>query len=165
MPSIRPHEPTLPFSAWPLQYSDPDVGFAWYAGRGVIVTQVSGNHGTAHASTVLSDWIDQLLATHAADIAQFGGMLGIHDWRRVLKYDSDARKIWVDRINQRPKGYLRKAVVIIADNALLKMAIAGANLLVAIGARGQGQIEIATNAYEVLRKYQVALPFRSNPAG
>jgi len=37
-----------------------------------------------------------------------------------------------ERMKKRPKGYLRKAIVIIADNPLLKMAVAGGNLLAAI---------------------------------
>lgn len=158
MTSVRPGEPASPFSNWPVQYADPDVGFAWYAGNGTIVTQICVTHGTAPGVTVVSDWIDLLLEAHREELAQAGGMLGIHDWRRVSKYDSDARKIWLERIQRRPKGYLRKAVVIVADNPLLKMAIAGANMLVAVASRGEGQIELATNAYEVLRKYGVQAP-------
>ena len=63
-------------------------------------------------------------------------------------------------LHRRPKGYLRKAVVIIDDNPLLKMAVAGANLLVAVASRNQGQIEFSTNAYETLRKYGVRAPER-----
>lgn len=160
IPSIRPGEPAAPFAGWPIQCSDIDVGFAWYAGNGIIVTQITGVYGSARVATVLSDWIDLLLDTHNAEIADAGGMLGIHDWRRVKKYDSDARRIWIDRIRQRPKGYLRKAVVIVSDNPLLKMAIAGVNMIVSVASRGEGQIEIATNAYEVLRKYDVQTPQR-----
>jgi hypothetical protein len=78
----------------------------------------------------------------------------------VRKYDSSARQIWVDRIHRRPKGYLCKVVVIVVDNPLLKMAVAGANLLVAVASRDQGQIEITTNAYETLRKYGIRAPER-----
>jgi len=156
--SLRPVEPSPPFATWPVQMSDPDVGFAWYAGNGTIVTQATTIRGTAHAATVLSDWIDQLLEANRTEIAQAGGLLGIHDWRRIQKYESAARKIWVERIHQRPRGYLRKAVVVIADNPLLKMAIAGANLFVAVASRDQGQIEVSTNAYETLRKYGVRTP-------
>jgi hypothetical protein len=160
MTSLRPTEPLLPFSTWPIQFSDPDVGFAWYAGNGTVVTQATSTHGTARTATVISDWIDQMLDANGADVARAGGLLGIHDWRRVQKYDSAARKTWIERIHRRPKGYLRKAVVIIADNPLLKMAIAGANLFVAVASRDQGQIEISTNAYETLRKYAVRTPVR-----
>jgi hypothetical protein len=152
--------PWPPFSAWPIQCSDPEIGFAWYAGQGIIVTQITGTHGTARAATVLSDWIDELLDSNASDLAKYGGMLGIHDWRRVLKYDSAARKVWYARIHRRPKGYLRKAVVIVADNPLLKMAVAGANMAIAVASRGEGQIEVATNAQAILSKYCVTAPQR-----
>jgi hypothetical protein len=160
MLSLHPSEPTLPFSNWPLHLSDPDVGFAWYAGAGTVVTQVITSHGTARAATVVSDWIDELRERYATDLENAGGLLGIHDWRRLRKYDSSARQIWVDRIRRRPKGYLRKAVVIVNDNPLLKMAVAGVNLFVAVASRDQGQIEITTNAYEALRKYGIRSPER-----
>ncbi len=160
MRTVNPDEPAPPFSTWPVQLSDPDVGFAWYAGKGTVVTQISCTHGTARVATILNDWIDQLLQAHATEMASAGGLLGIHDWRRVKNYDSSVRRIWVERIGQRPKGYLRKSVVIIGDNPLIKMAVAGANLLVAVASRNQGQIELSTNVYETLRKYAVTAPER-----
>ena len=158
MPSLIPNGPAAPFSNWPIQLNDPDVGFAWHVGNSTIVTQISSDHGTAHTATVLSDWLDQLVARHKAEIESGNGLIAIHDWRKVKRYDSAARVIWFERMKQRPKGYLRKAVVITADNPLLKMAIAGGNLILAVLSGSQPTIELATNAYEVLRKYQVKAP-------
>ena len=160
IPSLRPTEPAPPFSEWPIQHADPDVGFAWYVGNGAIVTQVCATVGTARCATVVSDWIDKLLEAHGTDISNAGGLLGIHDWRRIQKYESEARTIWFARILRRPKGYLRKAVVITADNPLLRMAIAGGNLLMAVKRSSEARIETATNAYEVLRAYEIPIPTR-----
>ena len=146
-------DPSPPFSSWPLQFSDPDVGFAWYVGKGIIVTQASATHGTVRVATVVSDWIDELRERHHEEFDRFGGVLGIHDWRRIRTYESDARKVWVERINKRPPGYLRKAVVIVGDSPLLKMAVAGANMFLAVASRNDGRIEVATNVYQILNKY------------
>jgi len=127
------------------------------------VGQVSGTHGTARMASVFSDWLDEVVATHELEIAQAGGFVAIHDWRQLTGYDSEARRIWLGRMGERAKrhpGYLRKAVVIIADNPLLKMAVAGGNLVATLASRGKSQVEIATNAVEVLARYQVRPPLR-----
>ncbi len=125
--------------------------------------QVSATHGTARMASVFSDWLDEAVATHEEEIAAAGGFLAIHDWRQLTRYDSEARRIWLARMGERAErhpGYLRKAVVIIADNPLLKMAIAGGNLVATLASRGKSQVEIATNAIAVLAKYQVRPPPR-----
>lgn len=160
MVSIRPFEPAVPFTSWPLQFRHPDVGFAWYLGQGTLVTQINNARGTTLMANVIGDWIDSVLDTHHADIEKEGGLLAIHDWRRIKTYDKEARVVWFSRIQQRRQNYLRKAVVILGDNPLLRMAVAGGNLLITMGSRGEGHIEITTNAHEVLRKYNIRAPER-----
>ena len=157
-PSPGPTEPLPPFNAWPLQLSDPEVGFAWYTSPATLVTQALPAHATARVSDVLSDWVDLVLQRHSEEIHRCGGLLGVHDWRRFRSYDSEARRRWMQRIQRRPKGYLRKGVIIIADNPLIKMAVAGANMIVAMASGGGSQFEIATNALQVLQKYDVRRP-------
>jgi len=154
-PSPGAIEPLPPFNTWRIQLSDPEVGFAWYTSPGILVTQATMTHAGVRASVVLSDWVDLVLETHREELRQCGGLLGIHDWRRFRSYDSEARRLWTQRIRRRPSGYLRKGVIIIAESPLIKMAVAGANLVVAIASGGSSQFEIATNATEVLRKYNV----------
>lgn len=156
--SPTPADPLPPFNAWPIHYSNPSVGFAWYTTPATLVTQAIATHATAHVADVLSDWVDLVLEKHRAEIDSCGGLLGIHDWRRFRGYDSDARRHWMQRIQRRPKGYLRKGVIIIADNPLIKMAVAGANMIVALASGGGSQFEIATNAFQVLQKYDVQRP-------
>jgi len=157
-PSPSPAEPLAPFNAWPLQFSDPDVGFAWYTHAATLVTQATPTHATSYAADVLSNWVDQVLESHHEEINHYGGLLGIHDWRRFRSYDSEARRRWLQRIERRPKGYLRKGVIIVLDNPLLKMAVAGANMAVALASGGESQFEIATNALQTLQKYDVRRP-------
>jgi hypothetical protein len=158
MSSIAPPAPAEPLSNWAIQLYDRAVGFAWYVGKGTIVTQVTSQHGTVHAAAVVSNWIDLLLARHAREIEAHHGLLAIHDWRKVKKYESGARVAWFERMKQRREGYLRKAVVVTSANPLLKMAIAGGNLVHAFITRSESTIELASNLSEVLRKYKVELP-------
>jgi hypothetical protein len=157
-PSLNPVEPLAPFNAWPIQLSDPDVGFAWYTSAATLVTQATPAHATPYAADVLSNWVDLVLERHHEEIKHYGGLLGVHDWRRFRSYDSEARRRWLQRIERRPKGYLRKGVIIVSDSPLLKMAVAGANMVVALASGGDSQFEIATNALQTLQKYDVRRP-------
>ena len=38
--------------------------------------------------------------TPPRDIADAGGLLGIHDWRRLRSYTSDARTLWFSRMKR-----------------------------------------------------------------
>jgi|GEM_PF-1581168 len=151
-------DPLPPFNSWPVQLSHPEVGFAWYTSSATLVTQALPSHATERIAEVLSDWVDFVLERHRKEIQQCGGLLGIHDWRRFRSYDSEARQKWQQRIERRPKGYLRKGIIIVANNPLIKMAVAGANMVVSLASGGHSQFEIATNAFEVLRKYEVRRP-------
>jgi hypothetical protein len=154
----HPTEPLPPFNSWPVQLSDPEVGFAWYTSSATLVTQALPTHATARVASVLSDWVDLVLERHQKEIDRCGGLLGIHDWRRFRSYDSEARRTWLLRLQRRPKGYLRKGIIIVDDSPLLKMAIAGANMIVSLASGGRSQFEIATNAFRVVQKYDVRRP-------
>jgi hypothetical protein len=163
VPPAHIAEPLPPFNTWPVQLSDPDVGFGWYTSSGTLVTQALPSHATSRVSEVLSNWVDLVLEAHREEIDRCGGLLGIHDWRRFRSYDSEARRNWMQRIQRRPKGYLRKGVIIIADNPLIKMAVAGANMIVSLASGGHSNFEIATNATQILHKYDVRPPCPSAP--
>lgn len=60
-----------------------------------------------------------------------GGILIFHDWRRFQRYESSAREHLLRRMRSRPKGYVRKTVVVVPPTPLWRMAIAGANLIYA----------------------------------
>ncbi|HEY5961995.1 MAG TPA: hypothetical protein VIV60_35800 [Polyangiaceae bacterium] len=149
-------QPLLPLNAWPIQFSNPEVGFAWYVSPGILVTQATAVHANGRIAAVLSDWVDLVLEAHREEFSRCGGMLGIHDWRRFRSYDSDARRLWMERIRRRPKGYLRKGIIIVGQSPLIKMAVAGANMIVTLATGGQ--FEIATNASQVIREYDVRPP-------
>ena len=118
-----------PFDRWPVQHAIPGYGYAWYCGRGLIVSHVTVSHGTKEAASAYHDYESSMLTLHAADLEQAGGLFVIHDWRALSTYDAGARQVWQERMKARKKGYLRGSVVCVARAApLLKMAVQAANL-------------------------------------
>ena len=148
--------PAYPFTNWPTQFHDPDVGYAWYVLGGSMVTQINVPDGNEFVANTLSDWIDAVLADHADEVAQAGGLLAVHDWRLLCSYSSRARTTWYERMKQRPKNYLRRAVVVVGDTPLLKMAVAGARLMATLSL--VGDVELAHDIDKVLAQYPLRRP-------
>jgi len=118
-----------PFDRWPVQHEDPRYGYAWYFGRGLIVSHLTISHGTKEGANAYHDYESSILRLHDREVAEAGGLFVIHDWRAIVTYDSEARRIWQERMKSRKKGYLRGSVVCLARAApLLKMAVQAANL-------------------------------------
>lgn len=122
-----------PFDKWPIHHMDARYGYAWYLGRGLIVSQLAVTHGTEAAAHAHHDFESAVLREYADEVAENGGIFVIHDWRVMLTYDSSARRVWQERMQVRHKGYLRGAVVCLAKAApLLKMAVQAANLVASV---------------------------------
>lgn len=128
--------PRPPFDSWPVQVFDPAFGFAWFAHPAVLVTQLSVERGTLKVAKSVHDIIDCALE-HARDqVLANGGLFIIHDFRTLRGYDRDGRVEFLARMRQRGAGYSRGATVAInLNNALLKMAVQGANLVSALSVK------------------------------
>jgi hypothetical protein len=132
-------------------------GFAWYCGRGIVVSQVTYRHGSAEGVRNYHAFEERLLSERAAELARYEGMFVIHDWRVLETYDAEARRVWQERMRAREKGYLRGSVVCVASaGALLKMAVQAANLVTSV-VHGVS-VELAVDLDAVLRKYAVEGP-------
>jgi hypothetical protein len=59
-------------------------------------------------------------------------------------------------MKRRPARYLRRAVVVVGDSPLLKMAVAGAHLMATLSL--VGQVELAHDIDEVLRRHPLRRP-------
>jgi hypothetical protein len=138
-------DPRLPpFDRWPVQHSDPHYGYVWYCGRGLIVSHITVVHGTADAAHAYHEFEERMLDEHARDVKENSGIFVIHDWRKMATYDAEARRVWQDRMQRRPKGYLRGSVVCVVKAApLLKMAVQAANLVASV--THQAKVELTTN--------------------
>ncbi len=139
-----------------MQLHHPDAGFGWYLSGGIFVSQISVSVGSEFVADTLSDWIDGVLEQHGEEVSAAGGLLGIHDWRLMRKYTSRARSIWFERMKRRPRQYLRRAVVVVGDTPLLKMAVAGANLMATLSL--VGEVELAHDIQAVLHRHSIARP-------
>jgi hypothetical protein len=119
-----------PFDRWPVQHRDDQYGFAWYCGRGLIVSHITTPHGSAAAAQSYHDFEDRVLRDHEVECSSAGGLFVIHDWRIMETYDSEARRVWQHRMKIKRKGYLRGSIVCVANaGALLRMAVQAANLV------------------------------------
>jgi hypothetical protein len=122
-----------PFDQWPIDHVDPRYGYAWYCGQALIVSHITVSHGTEAAATAYHDFESSVLRDHAAEVAEYGGIFVIHDWRAMVTYDAGARRIWQDRMQSRKKGYLRGSVVCLTRaTPLLRMAVQAANLVASV---------------------------------
>lgn len=152
MPMLR----KPPFDRWSVQHQDEHYGYAWYCGDALIVSHITTPHGTSAAARSYHDYETHMLREHADDCRRCGGLFVIHDWRAMETYDADARRVWQDRMRERPKGYLRGSTVCVASaGALLRMAVQAANLVASVvhGAH----VELTTELEATLRKHHVPL--------
>jgi hypothetical protein len=93
-----------------------------------------------------------VLRERAADCKRAGGLFVIHDWRAMVTYDAEARRVWQQRMREREKGYLRGSVVCVANaGALLRMAVQAANVVASVvhGAK----VELSRDLTGTLRGY------------
>src|SRR5690606_5367856 len=116
-------------------------------------------HRTIEVANALHDAIDRVVEREASDFAAHGGLLIVHDWRAMRGYDKAARQVFLNRMKERPAGYLRGAVAVLPDAPLLRMAVQTANVLMALHIGGN--LALATDASEPLRKHRVERPSRS----
>jgi len=146
--------PRAPFDRWPIQHFDRLYGYAWYLGRGVIVSHITVKHGTAASAHAYHDYETDILSRHAPEITKVGGIFVIHDWRAMTTYDGEARRVWQDRMQDHEKGYLRGSVVcLVRASALLKMAVQAANLFASI--HHGAKVELTTDIDAALTAHGV----------
>jgi hypothetical protein len=144
-----------PFDRWPIQHYDAHYGYAWYCGKGLVVSHITVAHGSEAAATAYHDYEERILRDHAAELAKNGGLFVIHDWRVLETYDAAARQLWQERMQSRPKGYLRGSIVCVKKaGPLLRMAVQAANLVASLS---QGaKVELTNDLGAALRKYGAA---------
>lgn len=146
-----------PFDRWPAGHFDPRYGFAWYCGQGLIVSHLTIGHATEASATTYHDFEEYILRTQAREIADNRGLFVIHDWRKLQTYDPGARRVWQDRMQSRPKGYLRGSIVcVLKAGPLLRMAVQAANLVASL-AHG-AKVELSTDVEGALRTHKVLPP-------
>ena len=150
--------PAPPFDDWPVQYEHPEFGYAWYAAPAVFVNQLHAERGTASVANTLHDLVDDILARRGDELREHGGLLIVHDWRRMKGYDAEARRVFLGRMKRREPGYLRAAVAVVRDTPLLRMAVQTANMLMAL--RVGGDLEMAIEPRAALRAHGGVAPIR-----
>ena len=150
-------QPRSPLDRWPIQHRDPNYGYAWYCGRGIIVSQVVAAHGSAAAAHSYHDFEEGILRAKSPELKRCGGLFVIHDWRAMQTYDAEARRVWQERMREREKGYLRGSIVCVARaGALLRMAVQAANVVASV-VHGS-KVELSDDIEAALREHGIEGP-------
>ena len=148
--------PRVPVDRWPVQVFDPAFGFVWYTRPATYVTQLAVPHIDVASVRVVQDHIDLILLHRAAELAEHGGLLVIHDWRVATGYDAEARREFIARLRTRPRSYMRGSVTCAALSPILRMAVQAGNLVATLvtGAKS----EVASDPAPALRAHRVEAP-------
>jgi hypothetical protein len=141
--------PSVPFERWPEHVYDARYGFTWFIAPNIMVDHVTAIDGTEDTVVAMHKTLDRLLVTHGGSIRAHGGLRIIGDWRAVKSYTPDARKRFVRELSTgRP---IASATVVVApSNAFLRMAIKGADMVLALTTRAK--IELSSDVDVVLRR-------------
>lgn len=148
--------PQAPFTGWPIQWVEPGLGYAWYVEPATLVVQAFVTHGTADAAGRYMDVIDRLIEAKLDDLCAAGGLTILLDWHLMQTYEPDARRLILERMKRRPKGYLRRTVACLPSTPLLKMAVQGVNLVAAF--MGGASVELCDDAREAIEKHHINPP-------
>jgi hypothetical protein len=152
MPLPPPQEP---FADWPIQVTIP-AGYIWYTEPGVLVTQAQIEHATYEHTLAMTTRVDTVVQHRKVELAQVGGLLIIHDWRKLKTWDNEARQLLVQRSRDRGRGVIRAAVIAISVNPLLRLLAQVVN--VTMSAVGGGGVQVVDNVLPSLERYGVRRP-------
>jgi len=150
-----------PFDQWPVQAFDERFGFGWFARPAAFVSHSVVPRGTIAAAEILQGWIDLVLRERADEISDAGGLFVFHDWRSSTGYDSDARRVYLERMRSRPRNYLRHSITCVRANPLFRMAIEAGNLVAALTARAK--VELAGDPTLALALHRIRPPLSGEP--
>jgi hypothetical protein len=152
--------PLPPFESWPLHVVEPRFGFVWYCGDGMLVAHWMCTQLTEDAVHAYQDVVDRVLGAYADELRSAGGLYTIQDLRQTTSYEGSARRVWQARMSRRKSNYMRGATAVTVEaSPLLKMAIAGLNMMAALSFGSS--IELASDIHAVLRKHGVRAPVKA----
>jgi len=129
---VKPPTPRAPFSHWPVQEMDPEFGFFWWLDRATVVSQSFVPRFTVACAKAIHTRVDRVLAAKKDEVARENGLLMLHDWRSVDGYDREARQEFLDRTRARGRGYLRRSIIAVHTNPLVRMTIQSGCMLVSV---------------------------------
>jgi hypothetical protein len=147
--------PLEPFADWPLQVTIP-AGYIWYTEPGVLVTQAHIEHATYEDTLAMTTRIDTVVQHRKVELAHQGGLLVIHDWRKLKTWENEARQLIVQRSKDRDRRVFRGVVIAIAVNPLLRLLAHFVNAT--MSAMGGAGVEVVDTVGPSLGKYGVRRP-------
>jgi hypothetical protein len=132
-PSRRAPAAAAPFGRWPIHAYDAAYGYCWFSREGAaLITQTHVSRADLAAARILTDWIDAAVWHEREVWATNKGLLLLHDWRSLGGYDSDARKLVIERQRKRSSGYARHVYCVVDPTPLWRMALTISDLTLAL---------------------------------
>jgi hypothetical protein len=128
----------------------------WYTEPGVFVSQAHIEHSNFEDVAAMCMRVDAVLRLRKAEIAKHGGLLIIHDWRRLKSWDDDARQHLIERSIRRARGEVRAVIIAISTNPLFRLMAQVAN--VTLTALGGARVQLVDALEPSLEKYGVKKP-------
>jgi hypothetical protein len=128
----------------------------WYTEPAVFVTQAHIEHSTFEDVAAMSMRIDAVLRLRKTEVAKHGGLLIIHDWRKLKSWDDDARQHLIERSIRRARGEVRGVVIAISVNPLFRLMAQVAN--VTLTALGVFRVQLVDTLEPTIEKYGVKKP-------
>jgi hypothetical protein len=158
MDEMESARPAAPFHDWPVDVFVPGAGFVWYRRDiGAFISQSIHHTATIATADLVNDYLDHLLLNEQRAILRMGGIVVLYDWRTLLHVDHDAPQRFMQRVQKRAPGYLRKSIVVFSPtvSSLFETALRAGSAFagLALGRRIQlhSNIEAAVADAGVLR--------------
>lgn len=145
-----------------MQWWHDHVGYAWYVEPGVFISQLCVQHATVETAIALQDVVDDVLQVEGEHLKALGGLSVLHDWRAMESYEPRARRVYTERMRQRPVGYLKNAVLCVHLNPVLRLAMQTGNLIAAVVAP-RARVRIVDDPEPLLARLGVRVPARDAP--
>jgi hypothetical protein len=149
--------PRAPFLGWPVQlYDAPGQFFLWYVAPATLVSQFDREDVDLHTMQRFVRFVDGLREAQRPTIAAAGGLVAIHDWRKVRHVAPAARSYMWAASKKLGTGDLRAVHTAIALNPMVRLLAETYNLLISQIARVP--VCIHADPLAALAKYRVSPP-------
>lgn len=149
--------PRVPFLGWPVQLYDAQGRFfLWYVAPATLVSQFDREEVDLHTMQRFVRLVDGLRESERTAIRAAGGLVAIHDWRRVRHVAPAARSYMWAASKKLGTGDLRAVHAAMPLGPMIRLLAETYNLLISQVARVP--VCIHADPLPVLAQYRVSPP-------
>ncbi|NUP13995.1 MAG: hypothetical protein HOW73_48795 [Polyangiaceae bacterium] len=149
-------KPSWPFVGWPIHFADRRLGYVWLVDPDVLIFHATVTQGTAESATLLHDTVDAAWKLNRDAFTRAGGVALLVDARSLTSYTTEGRQRYAERVRTRPRGHVRRVVVVVPQDRLLRMAAEALGLIAQLA--GGSSMEVLRDPKEALEMLGVIAP-------